>query len=1094
MTSQPFNVELHLRQHGDAMRRLAVELLRDAASADDVTQEVWLRAVRQPPRHATSVGGWLATVVKNVAGSLRRGERRRGAYEAAGAQARGDEVEDHTLALARQELAHRLVTEVSALDAPCREAIWQRYFEGRAPRDIARACGVPVATVKSRLQRGLQQLRDKLGEEGESDWRSALAVAFGLKEGAVSVGAAGTATTVWSGVLLMTAWMKTSAVVAVVAAAGLLWWSLREPSVAPPSARMVAADSAGAAAAAAAAGAPTAAKQEEIVLSTAGAESREAVRVAVPPPPKNATLRGRCVDDNGAPVAACEVMLRGWAGDVQRKADWAHDHPGAAESMHQIAKTTADGTFALEFLPPPPFQFVLDLTKNDRIPLTGSWPTIAEGERIDLGDVLCAAAACVTGRVVDEAGRPVTKAQVTLGPLATLDQTPWQGSKMQPSPNCITRTDAAGAFAFRGSLPLGSYRVQVMDRRVAQPQQLELVRERLQENLTIIVVGKTDLPTITGRVIDDAGKPVGAWIHARVTHGAHPMSARTGSDGQFEVRRPDGEPSEAATLSVVAEDFEAPAASKPVPWGTRDLEFRVVRARGLSLRVVDAADAPVLDYRVRLLPQGGVGWLPGGDLQERARGPFENGTATIPGIKAGKWLVILEFPPETPFLKKRETIDLVEGGPNLFTLRAETGSRRALRVVGSDNKPVPGTRVQLCDLAGRAFGPQTRVYGERMWLLNQWNPNVVLAQFEGTTDADGRVTLIGEGRRDFGLRILGPGNVLLERPGIRLDVEGELLVTVKRGARLIGKITPPEAMVELRRLAKLSEEQPFPANRRPSVQLLGTDGTRVPAPWQQVEDGANTMFEIADDGSFDITGLPAGSWHVQVAYQVVQGNGASNEAFTATELTLAEGQAQRLDFDLSGILTGTLEGEVTRNSQFLAKAPITLERVADGRGGGASTRLETDAHGRFTFRARPGTYTVRDAKWVRAEAPAAVLTGETTRHTFRIAAGTLDLRVLDPAGKPAVGVEIVGPTDDWRMPPTKMDGTTNADKEPQTVTLRVLPKRLQNREAMAKAWQEGVAAGHQDPLAPHWLTVGTATITAGQTSMLELRLPAAWEK
>ncbi|HEU4418869.1 MAG TPA: RNA polymerase sigma factor, partial [Planctomycetota bacterium] len=189
MTSRPFDVELSLRQHGASLRQLAAELLRDPDAADDAVQEVWAAALQRPPRHAGSLGGWLATALRNVARKLRRGEQRRVRREAVGA--RGGEVEDHATVLAREELLHRLVAQVSALDSPFREAIWRRFFEDMAPREIAKASGVPVAMVKSWLQRGLQRLRERLGQE-ESGWRGAVAVAFGWKESAVRAGAAGT--------------------------------------------------------------------------------------------------------------------------------------------------------------------------------------------------------------------------------------------------------------------------------------------------------------------------------------------------------------------------------------------------------------------------------------------------------------------------------------------------------------------------------------------------------------------------------------------------------------------------------------------------------------------------------------------------------------------------------------------------------------------------------------------------------------------------------------------------------------------------------------------------------------------------------------
>ena len=39
---------------------LARELVRDAASADDVLQETWLAALERPPRGGANVRGWLA--------------------------------------------------------------------------------------------------------------------------------------------------------------------------------------------------------------------------------------------------------------------------------------------------------------------------------------------------------------------------------------------------------------------------------------------------------------------------------------------------------------------------------------------------------------------------------------------------------------------------------------------------------------------------------------------------------------------------------------------------------------------------------------------------------------------------------------------------------------------------------------------------------------------------------------------------------------------------------------------------------------------------------------------------------------------------
>ncbi len=63
---------------------------------------------------------------------------------------------------ARFELRKELVEALDSLSQSCRETILLRYFEGLAPRDIAKRHGAPVATVNTRLRRGLGQLREAL--------------------------------------------------------------------------------------------------------------------------------------------------------------------------------------------------------------------------------------------------------------------------------------------------------------------------------------------------------------------------------------------------------------------------------------------------------------------------------------------------------------------------------------------------------------------------------------------------------------------------------------------------------------------------------------------------------------------------------------------------------------------------------------------------------------------------------------------------------------------------------------------------------------------------------------------------------------------
>lgn len=48
MNPPPFDLEAHVHRHGEALRRLARELVASAADADDALQDAWLAAVRSP--------------------------------------------------------------------------------------------------------------------------------------------------------------------------------------------------------------------------------------------------------------------------------------------------------------------------------------------------------------------------------------------------------------------------------------------------------------------------------------------------------------------------------------------------------------------------------------------------------------------------------------------------------------------------------------------------------------------------------------------------------------------------------------------------------------------------------------------------------------------------------------------------------------------------------------------------------------------------------------------------------------------------------------------------------------------------------------
>ncbi|MEQ8764834.1 MAG: sigma-70 family RNA polymerase sigma factor [Planctomycetota bacterium] len=161
--------------HRDWLRELAGRLILDDQRADDAVQQACLLALEHPPARFDHPRGWLATVLRNVIRQEARSEKRRARREQAAAREEALPASDELVA--RADTQRRLVAAVLELEEPQRTAILLRYFEGLSSAEIGRRSGEPAATVRSRVHRGLQELRRRLDEEHEGDsgqWHRAL--------------------------------------------------------------------------------------------------------------------------------------------------------------------------------------------------------------------------------------------------------------------------------------------------------------------------------------------------------------------------------------------------------------------------------------------------------------------------------------------------------------------------------------------------------------------------------------------------------------------------------------------------------------------------------------------------------------------------------------------------------------------------------------------------------------------------------------------------------------------------------------------------------------------------------------------------------
>ncbi len=149
--------------HREWVRRLARTLVGDHASADDVEQEVWVRALRAPPRALRSARAWLGTVARNAAHDSRRSTSRRAAREA---RTRVRQTSSSAYDVVSRAETHRdLVNRVLALPQPYRSVVLLRFYDGLPPREIGARTDTTGETARKRVQRGVAMLRDGFSDD-----------------------------------------------------------------------------------------------------------------------------------------------------------------------------------------------------------------------------------------------------------------------------------------------------------------------------------------------------------------------------------------------------------------------------------------------------------------------------------------------------------------------------------------------------------------------------------------------------------------------------------------------------------------------------------------------------------------------------------------------------------------------------------------------------------------------------------------------------------------------------------------------------------------------------------------------------------------
>lgn len=252
-----------VERHGAMVLRVCRGVLADPHDAQDAFQATFLVLVKRARGLwvRDSIGPWLHQVAYRTACCARTTAARHRRLERDAAMAAHAARAEHDV-----ELGRLLHDEIDRLPERFRSPIVLCDLEGRTHEQAARHLGWPVGTVKSRLSRGRERLRDRLVRRGLAPGVSPVVVAGVFKGPVVSVphalldatttaavrfaaigtAARGPAVTLAEGVLrtmTMTQWWKVAAVllVAGATASGVEWLDQGPGAAAPIAAHQAAA-------------------------------------------------------------------------------------------------------------------------------------------------------------------------------------------------------------------------------------------------------------------------------------------------------------------------------------------------------------------------------------------------------------------------------------------------------------------------------------------------------------------------------------------------------------------------------------------------------------------------------------------------------------------------------------------------------------------------------------------------------------------------------------------------------------------------------------------------------------------------------------
>jgi RNA polymerase sigma factor (sigma-70 family) len=870
---EPESVDVEgLLREGTWVSRLARRLVLDTSTADDVVQETWIAALRHGPFEPGRLRPWLARVVRNFARHEKRSRRHRGEREESSAR---PECEPSALETAeRIETQRRLVEALASIAEPYRTTLMRRYYDGLSAAEIADIDGIPAATVRWRLMRGVEELRTKLDARygDRHAWGLAL-LALTTPRGAAHVAAAGSGTLV--GVFVMNALARTALVAALVVTASLgVFLVTRDAQpIAPGSALAPAALGDAEKALVPPRATTEIAAAEALEARTVAPVANEAKPAVLKPADQgtHARVDGRFLDVDGHPIAGVTITaplaLEGQAvtSDAAGRFDFETDTQSAGGNTTVAdPRRELDANFFAERA-----GFASLFVRQKLVP----------NATTHTGDIVLEFGGSVAGVVVDGDGHPLAGARVVvIRPDLSDDVDNLRRSGPHVFPGAPeTKSGADGTFEIAG-VPARLMRAWAGQpgMRWAMSVPVDVPLHGVMRGVELKLEPLAAEDRVEGFVLAPDGTPI-PEISVTYRYTTLSMSGSSAiqadAKGHFRILVPAKVPLD---LSVSDPRQRWPAVSmKDVAPGTLDCRLSFQEARHIALAFVDEHGAPIARAAFSANSTNGQRFLASEDEHD---------------LVDGQTPLVL---PAEPFMLEawasgRARVELGPFDPARVGARLEITleSLPGLRgVVLAGDSPVSGARLSLY-----AF-PESGTRIEHNGFLTRIDQNTLE---EATSDAKGRFELTVRKPGSYVVVCESAGHALAEITLRDVDPKqgrGDLVIHVGAGGAIEGRVL----------VAK---------GREASGVVVGINRF----------DGRARTQRVGADGKFRFEGLTPGDWEVKRALTAIDSNNFSTVWMSGvpdvkyeTNCAVAEGQTTHFDLDLGAELDARLLGHVTMN-------------------------------------------------------------------------------------------------------------------------------------------------------------------------------------